>query len=144
MKNAVQLVARKARSKVRHPMRYGLMPPPRGPERRAVISLLISMPAGGGHLSGSALSTALKWTNRDQQSLMRGAWWNVALPCCPLWMQLAPPTPLRNRRQCRLPRRGSHSGGHFTDVNEYFLPDYIRTSTGLIDPTEASCGSGKQ
>lgn len=27
MKNAVQLVARKARSKVRHPMRYGLMPP---------------------------------------------------------------------------------------------------------------------
>ena len=22
----------------------------------------------------------------------------------------------------------------FTDVNEYFLPDYIRTSTGLIDP----------
>ena len=27
MKNAVQLVARKARSKVRHPMRYGLTPP---------------------------------------------------------------------------------------------------------------------
>ena len=27
MKNAVQLVARKARSKVRHPMRYGLPPP---------------------------------------------------------------------------------------------------------------------
>lgn len=28
MKDAVQLVARKARSKVRHPMRYGLTPPP--------------------------------------------------------------------------------------------------------------------
>ena len=22
---------------------------------------------------------ALKWTNRDQQSLMRGAWWNACL-----------------------------------------------------------------
>lgn len=33
MKDAVHLVARKARSKVRHPMRYGLTPPP-PPERK--------------------------------------------------------------------------------------------------------------
>ena len=27
---------------------------------------------------------ALKWTNRDQQSLMRGAWWNANPPLLPL------------------------------------------------------------
>lgn len=26
---------------------------------------------------------ALKWTNRDQQSLMRGAWWNANPPLLP-------------------------------------------------------------
>lgn len=37
------------------------------------------------------------------------------------------------RRQCDSPAVDPIPED-FTDVNEYFLPDYIRTSTGLIDP----------
>ncbi|MFQ7534318.1 MAG: hypothetical protein ACLRPT_03800 [Akkermansia muciniphila] len=55
---------------------------------------------------------ALKWTNRDQQSLMRGAWWNANPPLLPPVDAAAVLRPhAGTRRQCRLPRRGSHSGG---------------------------------
>ena len=78
---------------------------------------------------------ALKWTNRDQQSLMRGAWWNANPP-------LLPPVDAAAVPSSPMPEPAANADSpavdpipeDFTDVNEYFLPDYIRTSTGLIDP----------
>lgn len=78
---------------------------------------------------------ALKWTNRDQQSLMRGAWWNANPP-------LLPPVDAAAAPSDSMPEPAANADSpavdpipeDFTDVNEYFLPDYIRTSTGLIDP----------
>lgn len=78
---------------------------------------------------------ALKWTNRDQQSLMRGAWWNANPP-------LLPPVDAGAAPSDPMPEPAANADSpavdpipeDFTDVNEYFLPDYIRTSTGLIDP----------
>lgn len=78
---------------------------------------------------------ALKWTSRDQQSLMRGAWWN-ANP------SLLPPVDAATAPSDPMPEPAANADSpavdpipeDFTDVNEYFLPDYIRTSTGLIDP----------
>ena len=78
---------------------------------------------------------ALKWTNHDQQSLMRGAWWNANPP-------LLPPVDAAAAPSDPMPEPAANADSpavdpipeDFTDVNEYFLPDYIRTSTGLIDP----------
>ena len=36
---------------------------------------------------------ALKWTNRDQQSLMRGAWWNANPPLLPPCLLYTSPSP---------------------------------------------------
>lgn len=53
MKDAVQLVARKARSKVRHPMRYGLTPPPPQTGKEAAYEIpAVPLHAGGGHVRG--------------------------------------------------------------------------------------------
>lgn len=77
---------------------------------------------------------ALKWNARDQQSLMKGAWWSANPPLLPPADAADSPSPP--------PEPSPHADSpavdsvpeDFTDVNEYFLPDYIRTSTGLIDP----------
>lgn len=56
------------------------------------------------------------------------------LPCCPCGCGSGSLRPhAGTRRQCKLPAVDPIPED-FTDVNEYFLPDYIRTSTGLIDP----------
>lgn len=58
MKDAVQLVARKARSKVRHPMRYGLTPPPPQTGKEAAYEIpAVPLHAGGGHVRGPGAGT---------------------------------------------------------------------------------------
>ena len=77
----------------------------------------------------------LKWNASDQQSLMRGAWWNTNPP-------LLPPADAAPTPSTLIPGPAANADSpaadpipeDFTVVNEYFLPDYIRTSTGLIDP----------
>ncbi len=77
---------------------------------------------------------SLKWSARDQQALMKGAWWNAHPPLLPPVDAAVSPS--------SIPEPPAHADTpavdpipeDFTDVNEYFLPDYIRTSTGLIDP----------
>ena len=66
---------------------------------------------------------------------MRGAWWNANPP-------LLPPVDAAAAPSDPMPEPAANADSpavdpipeDFTDVNEYFLPDYIRTSTGLIDP----------
>ena len=78
---------------------------------------------------------ALKWNARDQQSLMKGTWWEANAP-------LLPPVDAAVAPSASVPEPSANADSpavdpvpeDFTDVNEYFLPDYIRTSTGLIDP----------
>ena len=78
---------------------------------------------------------ALKWNARDQQSLMKGTWWEANAP-------LLPPVDAAVASSASVPEPSANADSpavdpvpeDFTDVNEYFLPDYIRTSTGLIDP----------
>ena len=77
----------------------------------------------------------LKWNARDQQSLMKGTWWEANAP-------LLPPVDAAVAPSASVPEPSANADSpavdpvpeDFTDVNEYFLPDYIRTSTGLIDP----------
>lgn len=75
---------------------------------------------------------ALKWSAKDQQSLMKGTWWDKNAP-------LLPPADAPDGTVPE-PSAGADSPAvdpvpeDFTEVNEYFLPDYIRTTNGLIDP----------
>lgn len=78
--------------------------------------------------------TDLQWSVKDQRALMQGTWWDKNGPILP---------PLKTDKPA-IPPPPSPAGGDtpavdpvpedWSDVNEYFLPDYIRTSTGLIDP----------
>lgn len=78
---------------------------------------------------------ALKWSAKDQQSLMRGTWWDRNAPLLPPVDAAVSPT-----AGAPGPPADADSPAvdpvpeDFTDVNEYFLPEYIRTTTGLIDP----------
>ncbi|QAA41226.1 hypothetical protein C1I94_06165 [Akkermansia muciniphila] len=115
MKNAVQLVARKARSKVRHPMRYGLTPPtPRIGKEEAHETPFVPMPAGGGHLSGSRPGITRPEMDQPRPAIpderrVVECQPSLAAPCGCSSRSLLPHA--GTRRQCRLPRRGSHSGG---------------------------------
>lgn len=88
-----------------------------------------------GFSAGSQELPALKWSSKDQQSLMKGTWWDANAP-------LLPPVDAAAAPSASVPEPSANADSpavdpvpeDFTDVNEYFLPDYIRTSTGLIDP----------
>ena len=77
----------------------------------------------------------LKWSSKDQQSLMKGTWWESHAPVLPPVEAAVSPVP-------SVPETPADADSpavdpipeDFTDVNEYFLPEYIRTTTGLIDP----------
>lgn len=66
---------------------------------------------------------------------MKGTWWEANAP-------LLPPVDAAVAPSASVPEPSANADSpavdpvpeDFTDVNEYFLPDYIRTSTGLIDP----------
>lgn len=76
---------------------------------------------------------ALKWSSRDQQSLMKGTWWNSHAPLLPPMDATVAPSVPESSANPDAPAVDPVPED-FTDVNEYFLPDYIRTTTGLIDP----------
>ena len=96
--------------------------------------LLLSLLFMAAFSAGAQELPALKWSSKDQQSLMKGTWWDNNAP-------LLPPTnaafsPAHTPEPSASPDTPAVDPvpEDFTDVNEYFLPDYIRTSTGLIDP----------
>lgn len=79
---------------------------------------------------------ALQWSSKDQQAVMRGTWWNTN-------STLLPPVEADNAQpKPTVPAPLADSDSPAVDpvpenlesVDEYFLPEYIRTSNGLIDP----------
>ena len=77
----------------------------------------------------------LKWSSKDQQSLMKGTWWETHAPVLPPVEAAVSPVPSAPETPADADSPAVDPiPEDFTDVNEYFLPEYIRTTTGLIDP----------
>ena len=77
----------------------------------------------------------LKWSSKDQQSLMKGTWWESHAPILPPVEAAVSPVPSAPEAPADADSPAVDPiPEDFTDVNEYFLPEYIRTTTGLIDP----------
>lgn len=77
----------------------------------------------------------LKWSSKDQQSLMKGTWWESHAPVLPPVEAAVSPVPAAPETPADADSPAVDPiPEDFTDVNEYFLPEYIRTTTGLIDP----------
>lgn len=76
----------------------------------------------------------LKWSDKDLQTLMKGSWWNTNPTLLPSSEKTTPRTTIPGPSTDTDSPAVDPIPEDFTDVNEYFLPDYIRTTTGLIDP----------